>query len=131
MTESAIIQKFASSFMKPSSRERAVYELKSSKKRMKFVSKIGALPEFFQLNKFIKMKKGKLISFDKISRETLCYIISGFGEYDRLIIPFEKAVRHCHFGASGTIVYDFYENRLIYHEELSFGSPTVYFANGC
>lgn len=129
MEESEIIQKFSTSFIGRKARERAIFELSSNKKRMDFISKIGAMPIFFISEKFEQVKKSDLSSFDKISNEAKCYIISGFGDYDRLIMTFADAVKHRDFGGSGTIVYNYDRNRLIYHEELSFGAPKVYYAS--
>ena len=129
MNESEIIQKFSTSFIRRNSRERTIYELKSPKKRMNFISKIGAMPDFFWSEKFEQVKKSELFSFDKIPNDAKCYIISGFGDYDGLIITFKEAIENRNFGGSGTIIYDYNQNRLIYHEELSFGTPKVHYAS--
>lgn len=128
MKDSEIILKFSSGFLKRKSRERAIFELSSLKKRKNFISKIGRFPEFFNSEIFRRISMGELASFEEISRQTNCYVISGFGNYDGLIMTFSEAVNSQHFGGSGTIIYDFGSNKLIYHEELSKGAPNVYYA---
>lgn len=129
MKESEIIIKFSSSFIKRKSRERVIFELRSLKKRINFVSKIGAMPDFFNFEKFVPVSKTELSNFDKIPNQSECYVISGFGDYDGLIMTFSEAVNNPNIGGSGTIIYDFERNRLIYHEELFDGNPKVYYAS--
>ena len=86
------------------------------------------MPDFFDAKKFEYIDKDKLRDFSKINNKSECYIISGFGEYDGLVMSFSEAITNPNFGASGTIVYDFTNNRLIYHEELSFGKAKTYYA---
>ncbi len=96
---------------------------------MNFVSKIGSMPDFFKSEKFEPVNKARLLSFENISIESLCYIISGFRDYDDLVMSFAEAINNPNFGGSGTILYDFKHNKLLYHEELYKGVPTVYYAS--
>lgn len=125
-----IEEKIVNSFFNKRSRDRILYELKSSEKRERFFSKISHRCEDYIDGRFIVQKSDKLISIDIIKQKLcrknrMCYVIAYKSNLDGMFVDFETAMDEL-WGNGPYLVYSINSNSLYLETEYNFSVHQSY-----